>query len=78
MNLPIEPSTKRKIWAVIWFLFAERVPAMDICHNLIAVYDENTSIMLVQMIRQWCLQFKAGWKSIYDEFRAGSLTKTDI
>ncbi len=35
---------------------------MGIHHCLVAIYGEN--VMLMQMIRKLCQQFKTGWESI--------------
>ncbi len=46
---------------------------MDICCCSVAFYGEK--VMLAQMIRKWCQQFKAWWELIDDEPRAGCSTE---
>ncbi len=50
MELPIEPSSKSEIQAVVWFSFVEKVPKMETWRHLVVIYSEN--VMLVQMIRK--------------------------
>ncbi len=41
----MKPSLKSEIRAIVQFLFAEKVPPMEIRRRLVAMYDEN--VMLV-------------------------------
>ncbi len=69
MELVIKLLLKSEIWAVIWFLFTEKVPTTLIRFHLVVIYGEN--VMSVQMIRKWYQQLKTEREWINSEPCAG-------
>jgi hypothetical protein len=58
-----------EICTVITFLHAKNMSAVEIHHELCAVYDQN--VMSEGTVRQWCRMFKDGQIDVHDEEQSG-------
>jgi hypothetical protein len=61
----IDNPSSCEIRAVIRVLCAKNVSAVEIHHELCAVYDQN--VMSKGTVRQWCRMFKGGRTNVQDE-----------
>jgi hypothetical protein len=60
-----------EIHAAIHVLHAKNINAVEIHHQLCAVYSRN--VMNEGTLRQWCRMFKDGRTNVHDEERNGQL-----
>uniref|UniRef100_A0A1B6GKI0 Mos1 transposase HTH domain-containing protein n=1 Tax=Cuerna arida TaxID=1464854 RepID=A0A1B6GKI0_9HEMI len=65
----IENPANCEVHAVIRFLCAKGLKAIDIHHQISEVYGEN--IMSEGMVRKWVRAFKDGRTNVHDEERSG-------
>jgi transposase len=69
MCLAIDNPTSCEIRAVILFLHAVNMNAVEIHRELCAVYGQN--VMSEGTVRQWYTMFKDGRRNVRDEGRSG-------
>lgn len=69
MPPPIESAADCEVRAVIRFLTAKGLKAIDIHREISSVYGEN--IMSDGMVRKWVRAFKDGRSNVHDEERSG-------
>jgi hypothetical protein len=65
----IDNSASCEICIVTGLLHAENTSAVEIHHELCAVYSQN--VMNEGTAKQWYRMFKDGWTNVHDEERSG-------
>jgi hypothetical protein len=50
--------TKEEVLSVICFLWAKKVPPVEIHREVVTVY--GAKVMTVQRVRKWCREFDSG------------------
>ena len=75
MEMPLVATAKCEIRAVIRFLNAKKVAAIETHRQLTEVYGEKS--MSVQHVRKWCREFTGGRTDIHDEERSGGPSVSD-
>jgi hypothetical protein len=61
-----DSSATGEIYAVIHFLYAKNISAVEIHHEICAaVYGQN--VLSVGSVRKWCRMFKDGRTNVHDE-----------
>jgi hypothetical protein len=65
----IDKPASYEICAVLCFLHARNMSAMEIHHELCAIYGQN--VRNEGTVRQWCRMFKVGQTNVHDEQRSG-------
>jgi hypothetical protein len=71
MYLAIANPASCEIRAVIRFLHAKNLSAVEIRCEICAVCGQNTSIMSEGTVRQWCRMFTDGRTNVHDQERSG-------
>jgi hypothetical protein len=70
MSPAIDNPASCEIRAVICFLHGKNMHAVEIHHELCAVYGLN--VMSEGTVRRWCRMFRDGWANkFHDEERSG-------
>jgi hypothetical protein len=59
----------KEVRSVICFLWAEKVPPVEIRSELVTVYGAN--VMTVQHVGKWCRECDSGRVNVMDEQRSG-------
>jgi hypothetical protein len=69
MATVLKEWTKEEVRSVICFLWAEKVPPVEIRSELVTVYGAN--VMTVQHVGKWCRECDSGRVDVMDEQRSG-------
>jgi hypothetical protein len=65
MATVLKEWTKEEVRSVIRFLWAIKVPPVEIHCELVTVHGAN--VMTVQHVRKWCREFDNGQVNVMDE-----------
>jgi hypothetical protein len=61
--------TEEEVRSVIRFLWARKVPPVEIHCEIVTMYGAN--VMTVQHVHKWCREFDSGRVNVMDEQRSG-------
>ena len=75
MATVLEIYADEEVRSVIRFLWAKKLPTIEIHKELKAVYGPN--VMTIQMVRKWCREFDEGRVDVTDKVRSGQPSVSD-